>query len=78
MMHQSVLKVPKGLQALFLASGYDAAYVKHLTDMALDEIESCRVMNWMKVSTLDFLFYGESWGNPGSSSERCLTTGRRI
>ncbi|KAG8919091.1 hypothetical protein FRC01_001481, partial [Tulasnella sp. 417] len=50
LMHQSVLKVPKGLQALFLASGYDPGHVKNLTEMALDEIESCRVMNWMKSS----------------------------
>ncbi|KAG8919097.1 hypothetical protein FRC01_001479, partial [Tulasnella sp. 417] len=48
LMHQSALKVPKALQALLLASGYDAGYVNRLTEMALDEIESCRVVNFLK------------------------------
>ncbi|KAG9048344.1 hypothetical protein FS837_000216 [Tulasnella sp. UAMH 9824] len=48
LMHQSALKVPKALQALLLASGYDAAYVNRLTEMALDEIENCKVINFLK------------------------------
>ncbi|KIO32948.1 hypothetical protein M407DRAFT_18105 [Tulasnella calospora MUT 4182] len=48
LMHQSALKVPKALQALLLGSGYDAGYVNRLTEMALDEIENCRVINFLK------------------------------
>lgn len=52
LMHQSVLKVPKGLQVLFLSSGYAADYVDRLTEMAYKEIVNCRVINWMKASLL--------------------------
>ncbi|KAG8932994.1 hypothetical protein FRC01_011394 [Tulasnella sp. 417] len=47
-MHQSVLKFPKTLQVLLLASGYDAEYVNRLSEMALDEIKNCSVINYVK------------------------------
>lgn len=53
-MHQSALKVPKALQALLLASGYEAGYVNRLTEMALDEIEKCKFMNFLRVGTKHF------------------------
>lgn len=54
LMHQSVLKVPKALRALLLASGYEAGYVNRLTEMALDEIEKCKFVNFMSVGTIQF------------------------
>ncbi|KIO18081.1 hypothetical protein M407DRAFT_246576, partial [Tulasnella calospora MUT 4182] len=48
LMHQSALKVLAAAPAVLLGSGYDTGYINRLTAMALDEIENCRVINFMK------------------------------